>query len=92
MAITRQDALQAIDAALALLAPRQAQQPAYGVYVHAREQLQAMRRIVTAGGLPTAAERGVVDIGLMAAKELEAPDPDFADALMLADYNFKKFA
>ncbi|UJJ57424.1 hypothetical protein LRK24_05045 [Rhodanobacter denitrificans] len=39
--------------------------------------------------LPTTPEREWVDIGLMAAKELEAVDPEFANALMDADHDFK---
>ncbi|UJJ50392.1 MULTISPECIES: hypothetical protein [Rhodanobacter] len=39
--------------------------------------------------LPTTPEREWVDTGLMAAKELEAVDPEFANALMDADYDFK---
>lgn len=35
---------------------------------------------------------GSVDIGLMAAKELDPSDPELADALMLADFQFKKLA
>ena len=39
--------------------------------------------------MPPVTERACVDIGLMVARELEAVDPEFANALMDADYDFK---
>ncbi|WP_231381734.1 hypothetical protein [Rhodanobacter sp. OR87] len=40
--------------------------------------------------LPTTPEREWVDTGLMAVKELDDVDPEFANALMKADYEFKR--
>lgn len=85
----RDEALDSAKLASALLAERMRANPGYGVYIHADEQLN---RIVAELGhrhLPPAAQRTWVDMGLMAAKELEATDPEFADALMKADYDFK---
>jgi hypothetical protein len=64
--------------------------PAYGVYVHALEQLQMMRTKVEAGVKPDEYDKAQIDIGLMAVKELEAIEPDYADKLCLADYLYKR--
>jgi hypothetical protein len=66
--------------------------PAYGVFVHASEQLALMQRVLTAARAPTQAERDALDIGLMAAKELEAQDPEYAEVLMLLEYEFKRMS
>lgn len=86
---TRDEAVQSTRAALTLLDDRMWKNPAYGIYIHAREQLERM--LVELGNpcLPPAWEREWVDIGLMAARELESADPDFANALMDADHDFK---
>lgn len=83
-------ALVAIEAALRLLAERAVRNPAYGVYVHAREQLDRMRSLAQAGSRLSAQQVAFVDIDLMAAKELESNDEALADALMLAAYEFKR--
>lgn len=61
----------------------------YGVYIHANEQLIKIVEILLSPSLPDDESRNFVDIGLMAAKELEADDAELADALMAADYDFK---
>jgi len=63
--------------------------PTYGVYVHAKEQLNAMLKLLSDPAPITPAQKRFVDIGLMAAKELEATEPEYADALMLAAYEFQ---
>jgi|JI6StandDraft_1071083.scaffolds.fasta_scaffold752752_2 hypothetical protein len=85
-------ALDAIEAALQLLAERAVRNPGYGVYVHAREQLDRMRSLAQAAPRPSPAQRDFVDIDLMAAKELESSDEALADALMRAAYEFKRGA
>lgn len=87
--IDRDEALASARNALNMLAIRLARSPGYGVYLHADEQL---RRMITELGcryLPPAEDRAWVDIGLMAARELESSDTEFADALMQADFDFK---
>jgi len=87
--IGRDEAIGSARRALALLGERMPRNPGYGVYIHASDQLGRMVAELGQRYLPPAAERGWVDIGLMAVKELEAADPDFANALMDADYDFK---
>jgi hypothetical protein len=87
--IARDEAVRSARAALALLKERMPKNPEYGVYIHAREQLERMLAELGYPYLPHASKREWVDIGLMAVKELESADPDFANALMDADYDFK---
>ncbi|MFT3715635.1 MAG: immunity protein Tsi6 family protein [Gordonia sp. (in: high G+C Gram-positive bacteria)] len=60
----------------------------YGVYVHAKEQLDSMLASLNSRE-PIAEDREWVDIGLMAAREVDSSDPELAGALMDADYDFK---
>ncbi len=64
--------------------------PGYGVYIHANQQLTRMLAELGHPYLPTTPEREWVDTGLMAVKELDDVDPEFANALMKADYEFKR--
>jgi hypothetical protein len=73
---SRDDARVSAEAALGLLAERMHLNPVYGVYVHAREQLENILRAIHGGGIPTQAARDAVDIGVMAAKELASDDAD----------------
>jgi hypothetical protein len=87
--ITRDEATRSARKAFELLGERMAGNPGYGVYIHAHEQLERMLTELGYRYLPPAQQRLWVDLGLMAVKELEASDPDFANALMDADYDFK---
>ena len=87
--IEREQALDSARTARALLAERMPMNPVYGVYIHASEQLERMIGDLGQRCLAPVATREWVDIGLMAVKELEAVDPDLANALMDADHDFK---
>lgn len=87
--IERDAARGSANRALELLGKRMPANPAYGVYVHAEQQLKRVLDELGYPYLPPAKERHWLDIGLMAARELEATDPELADALMDADYDFK---
>lgn len=87
--IDRNEALASARHALNMLAVRLARNPGYGVHIHASEQLTRMIEELGQRRLSPAADRAWVDIGLMAAKELESSDAEFADALMQADFDFK---
>lgn len=75
--------------ALELLGRRMAANATYGVYLHARQQLMRVLEELSQPNLPSPRGRQWLDIGLMAARELEADDPELADALMTADHDFK---
>lgn len=88
--IDHDEALHSIRKAQTLLLARMPGKPGYGVYIHANEQLTRMLMELGHPYLPSAPEREWVDIGLMAVKELDDVDPEFANALMKADYEFKR--
>jgi len=87
--ITRSSAIKSTELALKETESRLLAAPTYGVYIHAKQQLELMLSALKKQPLPSQSARYFVDIGLMAAKELEASDPNYADVLMLADYEFK---
>lgn len=72
-----------------MLGERMSRNPGYGVYIHANEQLGRMLAELGHPYLAPIPKRNWVDVGFMAAKELEDVDPEFANALMDADYDFK---
>lgn len=83
------DAIDSAAMARSLLGLRQQQSPGHGIHLHAHDQLTKMLLQLHAGVPPHVHERDWVDIGLMAVKELEVTDPELANALMDADYDFK---
>lgn len=87
--IDRDGALASARNALNMLAIRLTRSPGYGVYLHADEQLSRIIMELGYRHLPPAEDRAWVDIGLMAAKELESLDTEFASALVQADFDFK---
>lgn len=64
--------------------------PQYGVYRHAREQLDQMHLVLKAPAR-WAEPRDFVDIGLMAVRELVDDEPLLAEALMEAANRFQEF-
>lgn len=86
---SRSKAVLSTKAALAATDARLKDAPTYGVYLHAKSQLDAMLKLLTGPAPITPAQKKFVDIGLMAAKELDAAEPEYADALMLAAYDFQ---
>lgn len=83
--------LTVVDAALQLVRLRLASFPKHEVYLHALEQLETMQIMLREKrSLQKVAD--AVDIGLMAAKELDPSDAELADALMLVDFQFKRLA
>jgi Tsi6 len=85
-----QNVLQAIARAGAMTESRLAGFPGYGVYIHAKEQIDQMRSILGSGRLPTAEEKGQIDIGLMAVRELEVEEPEYAEALIYLAARFSE--
>lgn len=56
--------------------------PKYGVYIHAQEQIGYIRSILDSNRIPTNEEKARIDIGLMAVRELEDEEPEYATALI----------
>ena len=61
----------------------------YGVYLHAKNQLKMIIDIAISRN-PSADEKSVIDIDLMAVKELEVDDFDYASILCQVAYDFKR--
>lgn len=83
--------LGSVDEALRVTRQRLDAFPKHGIYRHALEQLQTMKEWLQ-GQRDLREFAGSIDLGLMATKELESSDMELADALMLADFQFKKLA
>ncbi len=86
---TRQEVIASTERALTLLALRLTVAPSYGVYQHAQDQLSRILLQLRAPALPDVGARDWVDIGLMSVREIEVSEPELANALMDADYDFK---
>jgi hypothetical protein len=69
---------------------RLARFPDYGPYLHARDQIDFISRVLERKLLPSKQEMEYVDIALMAIKELDASEPDYSEALCELSYWFKK--
>ncbi len=83
-------ALQAVHHASRLVAEALKQAPQFGVYLHARDQLETMRQVLTEPGR-WKESRAFVDIELMAVRELVDDEPELAVALMKAAHRFQQF-
>jgi len=72
-----------------------AREPAYGVWGGLQRQLQAMREWTAKGATPTPEQLGRINIGLVAARELEPPpDPameDLVHRLHLLAYYWRRY-
>lgn len=79
--MTRTEFQELLDKAKEMTTIRLANFPAYGVFIHASEQLELIETILKRSKVPTDSERDAIDIGLMAVKELESTDPDYARIL-----------
>jgi hypothetical protein len=66
--------------------------PNYGVYIHARDQLEGISAVLKQGAIPNSEQKKQIDIALMAVKELESTEPELADVLCMVDYIYKKLA
>jgi hypothetical protein len=80
--ISFQNIHEAMLAARALTRSRLSEYPNYGVYQHANEQLTFIQSILESGVKPTEKEKKTINIGLMAVRELEAEEPDYAAVLI----------
>ena len=74
--------------ALAMTEDRLSKNGDFGVYLHAKNQLEKMLEIASRRK-STDLERNSIDIDTMAAKELEADDFEYADILCRAAHAFK---
>lgn len=87
--VSHAEAMNTLLRARDLVFERLATNPMHGVYIHASQQLERMIAQLDGNEMPTQEVRAWVNIGLMAVRELEGPDPELAGALMDADHDFK---
>jgi hypothetical protein len=85
-----QDLQNAVKTAQQMVAERLVIAPKFGVYIHARDQLNKIDVVLKASQIPTEPQKNEIDIALMAVKELEGSEPELADTLCMVDYLYKK--
>ena len=90
MKLTAAEVLQEVLKVEAMTDERVAKAPTYGVYLHAKDQMIFMKEILQSGRLPNSEEKGRIDIGIMAVKELDADEPEYAKALIFLDCRFEE--
>ena len=81
---------QAVNLAIEMTETRLVEFPNYGVYFHAKEQLEFIQNVLQGENSPTAAEKNKIDIGLMAVRELEVEEPDYAAVLIYISARFEE--
>ncbi len=87
--MTKTEFQKLVDRAKQMTKLRLAKTPSYGVFIHADEQIAFIQMVLNRSEqLPTAAELATIDVGLMAAKELEDTDAEYARVLEEVDYYF----
>lgn len=79
-----------LDEAVRMTIQRTASFPQDPVYGHAREQLAFIESFVQSRTVPSPEDKACVDIGIMAVKELEPDEPDYARSLMRTSTRFKR--
>jgi hypothetical protein len=65
--------------------------PGVSLFVSVREQLSFMARCVQRDEPPADQDLQRINVGLLAVRELQETDPEFADWLMDLDYAFKRW-
>lgn len=75
-----------IERGLEMVAERRQASPAASIYLSIHNQLEYLRGLVEAGERPTEEKRRSLTLGVYAAREFEASDPDFADLLFKVSY------
>lgn len=79
-----------LEVAMRMTIQRTTSFPQNPIYSHAYEQLVLIEAFVRSRTMPTPAEKDCIDIGIMAVKELEADEPEYARSLMRTSTRFKR--
>jgi hypothetical protein len=75
-----------LEQGLRMVAERRRASPAASIYPSIHNQLEYLHGLVEAGERPTEENRASLTLGVYAAREFEASDPDFADVLFKVSY------
>ena len=84
--------LRLLEHSLAMVNARLVQVPDYAMFKSIKAQLETMLEDVQNDVIPSAQRKSHINIGLLAARELETTDPEFATTLMKTDYLYKRLA
>ena len=75
-----------IERGLGMTARRRAASPEAAIYASLQAQLEYLRDVVAAGERPSEEKLDRLTLGLYAAREFEASDPEYADVLFEVSY------
>jgi hypothetical protein len=75
-----------ISEGLRMVRHRRQASPGFSIYLSIQRQLEYLQETVEAGELPSAEKLDSLSLGVYAAREFEASDPDFADVLFNVSY------
>lgn len=62
----------------------------YGPYIHAKSQLAFIKEKIEKPAVVSEEDKKMINIGIMAVKELDASDPEYARLLMKISTRFKE--
>jgi hypothetical protein len=79
-----------VDKGLAMVTERLGPSGGWPIYLSIRAQLTYVKQTLESGEPPTKEMLDRLLLGLYAAREFEASDPEFADVLFAVDYLFKR--
>jgi Tsi6 len=82
----------ALDVSRQMTAERVTNFPKFGPYKHVQDQIVYIEGFVRAKKIPTEVEKQKVDIGIMALKEFDSEDPDYAKSLMKLSRRFESLS
>ena len=80
---------EALKLAKQMTAERLAESPDYALYLEVERQLMSINTGIESGIAPTEEQMEEISIGLIAIREFEATDPDYADVLSKVSYLYK---
>ena len=66
------------------------QHPEYGPYIHAKSQLSFIKNKISKSEVVNEKDKNSINIGIMAVKELDASEPEYARLLMKISTKFKE--
>lgn len=84
-----EETIAALENAKAMTQERILKFPNYGPYIHAKEQIEFIEKVLRKKTCPCEREAKQIDIALMAIKELDATEPEYSDALCQLSFCFK---
>ena len=75
-----------VDEGLRLVRQRRQASPGFVIYLSIERQLEFLAELIASGRPLTEDKRRSLTLGVYAAREFEASDPEFADVLFMVNY------